>query len=206
VKAARPPSRHRPSAVPSGPAAATSLPLANGRHERFAQELTKGASQTDAYLAAGYHGSRAKVRHRASGLAKRPEVAARIMVLKAAAAERAEVEGADVLRELARLGMADLRDVAAWGGDGVVFRPSEELSDDAARAVKRVRSRKVLRRTEAGEVVEEVRLEVELHDKKSALDSLGKALGLFDEEGLVAPIQVTVVGPPEVRAPTSGTG
>lgn len=31
--------------------------LKNQRHERFAQELAKGKSATDAYLAAGYAGT-----------------------------------------------------------------------------------------------------------------------------------------------------
>ena len=172
----------------------------NARHERFCHELVKGASQTEAYLLAGDHGRRTKVRHRASALAKRPEVAARIAALKRAAATEAVVEGADVLRELARLGMANLRDVATWGRDGIEFRPSAELSEDAARAVKRVRSRKLVRRTDEGEVVEEVRLEVELHDKKGALDSLAKALGLFDDERPMVPIQINVWGPPSEEA------
>jgi phage terminase small subunit len=172
---------------------ATTAPLTNARHERFCHELAKGASQTDAYLAAGYRGSRAKVRHRASALAKRSDVAARITSLKQAAAVRAEIEGAAVLRELARIGMADMRDVADWGSEGLQFRPSAELSEDAARAVKRVRSRKIVRRTEAGDVVEQVILEVELHDKKGALDSLGRALGLFEGEASKHPIQVNVL-------------
>jgi phage terminase small subunit len=183
-------------------AVASTGPLANARHERFCQELAKGASQTDAYLAAGFRGNRSKVRHRASALAKRPGVAARTTALKQAAASLAAVKGADVLRELARLGMADLRDVATWEGDGLTFRPSSQLTEDAARAVKRVRSRKSVRRTVDGEVIEDVRLEVEMHDKKGPLDSLGKAFGLFRDQAATNPITVMVVGPEQLREGT----
>jgi hypothetical protein len=50
-----------------------------------------------------------------------------------------------------------------------------------------------------GEVIEEVRLEVEIHDKKGALDSLGKALGLFRDQAPTNPITVMVVGPEQLR-------
>jgi hypothetical protein len=122
-------------------------------------------------------------------------VAARTTELKRAVAKEAVVERAEVMRELTRIAMADIRDLGAWGGEGLAFRPSTELSDDQARAVKRVRSRKFVRRSKDGGVVEEVRVEVEMHDKKGALDSLAKALGLFDEQAGVAPFIVQVLGP-----------
>jgi phage terminase small subunit len=65
--------------------------LENARHERFAQELAKGASQTDAYIAAGYRGDRTA----ASRLATK--VNNRVAELKGAAAEKSELDMSYVL-------------------------------------------------------------------------------------------------------------
>lgn len=67
--------------------------LANARHERFAQELAKGKSQTDAYLAAGYKGDRTA----ASRLSTNANIQARIEELKSAIADRVEIDEAYVL-------------------------------------------------------------------------------------------------------------
>lgn len=67
--------------------------LDNARHERFAQELAKGKSQADAYIAAGYRGDKTA----ASRLSTNVNVQARIAELKSAIAERVEIDEAYVL-------------------------------------------------------------------------------------------------------------
>lgn len=67
--------------------------LDNARYERFAQELAKGTSQTDAYLAAGYKGDRTA----ASRLSTNVNIQARVAELKTAIAERVEIDEAYVL-------------------------------------------------------------------------------------------------------------
>lgn len=94
-------------------------PLENPRHERFAQALAGGMSADGAYQAAGYRPHRGS----ASRLRANANVRRRLAELIAAAAERAEITKADVLRGLLReatLG-ADAPDaapsaarVAAW--------------------------------------------------------------------------------------------
>jgi phage terminase small subunit len=70
--------------------------LENARHERFAQELAKGASQTDAYLAAGYKGDKTA----ASRLSTNVNVQQRIAELKAKAAERTIITIHDIADQL----------------------------------------------------------------------------------------------------------
>lgn len=70
--------------------------LDNARHERFAQELAKGASQVEAYGLAGYE----PVEANASRLIRNDKVAARVAELKAAAAERAVVTIYDIADQL----------------------------------------------------------------------------------------------------------
>lgn len=70
--------------------------LSNARHERFAQELAKGQSATDAYTAAGYKGDRTA----ASRLSSNVNVQQRLTELKSKAAERAIVTVEDIARQL----------------------------------------------------------------------------------------------------------
>lgn len=70
--------------------------LDNARHERFAQELAKGASQIEAYRLAGYK----PVDANASRLISNDKVSARVDELKAAAAERAMTTVQDIADQL----------------------------------------------------------------------------------------------------------
>lgn len=67
--------------------------LDNARHERFAQELAKGKTQTEAYLIAGYTGDRTA----ASRLSTNANIQQRVDELKAVVAERVIVDEAYVL-------------------------------------------------------------------------------------------------------------
>lgn len=67
--------------------------LDNSRHELFAQEIAKGATQIEAYVKAGYE----PIEPNASRLIRNAKVSARIAEIKAAAAERVEIDEAYVL-------------------------------------------------------------------------------------------------------------
>lgn len=60
------------------------VPLQNHRHEMFAQELAKGSSQSEAYLAAGYRGNRTA----ASRLSTNVNVQDRVAYLQQEAADQ----------------------------------------------------------------------------------------------------------------------
>ena len=60
-----------------------------------------------------------------------------------------------------------------WGPDGVTLRDSSELTDDEAAMVAEV----VQTTTDKGGSIR-----LKLHDKKGALDSIAKHLGLFIEQ------------------------
>lgn len=74
-------------------------PLANARHERFAQELVKGCSQSEAYRLAGYTPSTANEAN-ASRLVRNDKVAARLAELKGEAAKEAVITAHDIARQL----------------------------------------------------------------------------------------------------------
>lgn len=77
-------------------------PLANTRHERFAQALAKGMSQVDAYEEAGYKPSRSA----ATRLAADVNIRERLAELQGRVAERTEITVAGITARLMRL--ADL--------------------------------------------------------------------------------------------------
>ena len=70
--------------------------LKNARHERFAQELAKGKTATEAYTAAGYTGDRTA----ASRLSTNVNVSARITEIQSKTVKKAEITVQSLADEL----------------------------------------------------------------------------------------------------------
>lgn len=148
--------------------------LDNPRHEKYAQELAKGASQGDAYVAAGY----ARNDSHASRLARNGKVAARVAELQAAGAEKAEIDIARVLSELAKIGFANMADYIRVSGDGDPFVDLQQLTRDQAAAIASVVVEDF--KDGRGEDARDVRkVTFKLHDKRAALVDIGNHLGMF---------------------------
>lgn len=160
-------------------------PLKNTRHERFAQELAKGSSADDAYVAAGFKENRGN----AARLKANESIQARVAELQAKGAERAEISVARVLAELARIGFSDIRKAVRWRSHVLSSRTdeetgevedffttnvdlvdSEEIDDDTAAAIAEISQ------TDKGG------LKVKFYDKRAALVDIGKHLGMFTEK------------------------
>ena len=155
--------------------------LENPRHEIFAREIAKGASQREAYRAAGYEGERRRsMDANASRLIADDKVALRVQEIQAAAAKRAEITIERTLLELAKIGYADIRKAVRWGegiaikdadgneaiSNGVAMLDSAEIDDDTAAAIAEVAQ------TRDG-------IKIKFHDKLGALEKIGKHLGMF---------------------------
>src|SRR5262249_54823420 len=160
-------------------------PLANQRHERFAQALAQGKTATEAYVLAGDKANDGN----ASRMKGNERISARVQKIVGRAAERAEVSLERVLRELAAIAFSNITKVVTWGPsaqvreeeedeDGrrvkaitsaVLLVPSEKLDQDTARAIAAVSQGS----TGA--------LRIKMHDKLAALVALGKHLGMFDQ-------------------------
>jgi len=138
--------------------------LENPKHEIFAQQVTRGKNYNQAYAIAGYKENDGN----ASNLAARPEVAARIQELKGVAAARASVTAERVLAELARIGFADITEAVRIEDGRVHLVDTSKLSPDIVAAISEIRQ------TRDG-------IAVKFHDKRAALENLGKHLGLFKE-------------------------
>ena len=138
--------------------------LDNPSHELFAQTCARGKSQSEAYVIAGYEENGGN----ASTLAAREDVAARITEFKSITAARAMVTGERVLAELARIGFADITQAVQIVNGKVQVIDTANLSPDLKAAMAEISQ------TKDG-------IKVKLHDKRAALENLGKHLGLFKE-------------------------
>ena len=154
--------------------------LPNPRHERFAQELAMGRTSEEAYATAGFKPDRGN----ASRLTANDSVRARVAEIQGRGAERAEITVEMVLRELAKIGFSDIRNVVTWGEaiavknaetgetkvtNGVALVASGDLAADAAACIAEVSQTK------------DGALKVKLHDKRAALVDIGKHLGMFKD-------------------------
>ena len=151
--------------------------LSNSKHELFALAIAQGQSVSAAYVSAGFkaHGSNA---HR---LSQNEHVKARVAELMAAATEKAGVTIARVVEELAKVGFANMADYMRGGEDGDPYLDFSALTRDQAAALAEVTVEdfKEGRGKDARDVR---RIKFRLADKLSALEKLGKHLGMFKEK------------------------
>ena len=99
------------------------------------------------------------------------------------------ITAAEVVRELALIGMADMSDFVRIDEGGMIqANPLDTLSEGRSRIVKKVKEKRTIRTTKGtesnpdGEQIMEATYEFELHDKVKALELLAKHLGLLIEK------------------------
>lgn len=148
------------------------------KQERFVAEYLIDLNATQAAIRAGY--SEKTADQQGSRLLANVKVAADIAEAKAKRSERTLINQDMVLNELAKIGFADIRKAVSWGSvpeandDGERLYPvelmaSEAIDDDTAAAISEVSL------TAQG-------VKIKMYDKKAALDSIGKHLGMFVEK------------------------
>lgn len=165
------------------------------RRSRFVDEYLIDLNGSQAAIRAGYSEKGANAS--AARLLANVSIQAAIQERMKDREQRTEITQDRVLKELARIGFADLREI--FTSTGHIKRP-DEWSDAMGAAVSSI---EVVVRP-SGEVDEEGRPEVEhvhkirLWDKNSALEKIAKHLGMFLDTGLgdkSRPIHIEVVNP-----------
>lgn len=98
--------------------------LSNSRHERFAQALAKGLSQSEAYEEAGYKPSRSA----AARLAADVNICERVSAIQNRAAERTEISVASITERLLAIATK-----AEKSGDAPMLQAARASLMDAAK-------------------------------------------------------------------------
>jgi phage terminase small subunit len=143
------------------------------RQSLFVAEYLIDLNARQAAIRAGY--AKGSAADRGWELLNRcPPVMARLKEAMAERAQRTQIDAERVLKELARIAFADMRNYLTEGPQKtLVVRPLAELSDDDVAAVAEVQAEgdaKTLRR-------------IKLHDKRAALELLARHLGLTGKRG-----------------------
>lgn len=141
------------------------------KQKLFIQEYLIDLNATQAAIRAGYSIDTAgSIGHE---ILKKPEIQIAIQEAFDKRSKRTEITQDMVLAELARCGFSNMANYAKWNPDGVTLVSSEDLTEDAARCVAEV-SQTVT--AEGGTV------KFKLHDKISALEKVGRHLGMFKDK------------------------
>lgn len=137
------------------------------KQQRFVEEYLVDLNATQAYIRAGYmaRGNAAEVN--AARLLRNAQVTAAIAAQRAKLSEAAQVETVQVVKELARVALSDVRKV--FKDDGSVMHP-REFDDATAAAVASI------------EFDPEGGFKIKLWDKNSAADKLMKHLGGYERD------------------------
>ncbi len=141
---------------------------------RMVEEYVKDFNGIRAYKTAGGKARGAAGRACAAQILSYDHVQAAIRLKQNEMREQSGVEVMDVIRELMRIGFADMKDFAKWSSGTVSMTPSEELDPSLSSAVQ-----------EVSETISKIgvsTVKVKLHPKLPALKMLGEHLNLFGKE------------------------
>lgn len=138
------------------------------KKRKFALEYLKDLNGAQAAIRAGYSKNGAAVT--ATNLLIDPNVKEIIEQEQAKHAEKSGITIERVLKEYAKIGFSDITDYLDYDNSGVRLKASKDLADGKTAAISEVRAD-----VESGEV------RIKLHDKKNALDSIARHLGMFKD-------------------------
>jgi phage terminase small subunit len=162
-----------------------SQPLRADMRERFCREYIIDLDGTQAAIRAGYSAKTASVQA-SKDLLRNPHVRARIAFLQAKTVNGLEINAINVVRELAKLGLANMDDYMTVQTDGSAVLDLGDTSRDQRAAIQEL---VVDEYTDGkGDAARDVkRTRIKLHDKRGALVDLGRHLGIFEADNQQGP-------------------
>jgi phage terminase small subunit len=150
----------------------------NERQRRFVDEYLKDLNATQAAIRAGY--SKKTSEQTASRLLSFVKVKEAIAEAMKNREKRTEITQDKVLRELAKIGFANMADYMKAGADGDPYLDFSKLTPDQAAALVEVTVEDF--KDGRGEDARDVRrVKFKLADKRAALVDIGKHLGMFKD-------------------------
>lgn len=154
------------------------------KQARFIAEYLIDLNATQAAIRAGYsEDSATEIGY--ENLTK-PHIAAEIRKRQEDTAAALSITRESVLRELKRIGFADIRKVARFEGGELHVADSDDLTEDEAAAISELSMSESESTTDTGSSSSRTR-KVKLHDKVKALENLSKHLGLLDPDPTKTP-------------------
>jgi len=141
------------------------------RQERFVDEYMIDLIATQAAIRAGYSAKHAS--NIASNLMGKNQVLEAIARRMALRSKRTGIIADRVLRELARVGFANITDVA----DTATVSVKEDADCDDTAAIQSIKVKTIP--TDDGDIVER---EIKMHDKLKALEQIGRHLGMWNDK------------------------
>ena len=144
------------------------------KQTRFVEEYVVDFNAAGAARRAGY--SQKTATEIGAENLRKPHIARALQAKQTRLTARTEITAEKVLREYARLGFADIRDVLELRGGQVFVKDSTEWTEDQAAAISEIAQLK------------DGSIRVKQHSKTHALDALGRYLGLD------APKEVDIIG------------
>lgn len=143
------------------------MPRLTAKQARFVDEYLIDLNATQAAIRAGYSAHTAE--WIGPQLLGKNHVRERIASAQRERSARTGITADRVVQELAVLGFADLTDYVEWGPAGIQLKSSATLDSNKRRAVIEVSE------TRQG-------IKIKLADKKGSLDSLGRHLGIYEQQ------------------------
>jgi len=168
-----------------------SKPLKNAKHERFCQEMMIDNNKARSYKST-YPDSKQKSADEAgSKLSRNTKVKSRLDYLRSILAKKYNVTQERVIEEYAKIAFANQQDYL--GVDNSIVDISQ-IDRDQAAAVESVQTTVNKTTNKSGtKEYETLNVKIKLHSKTSALDSLGKHLGIFEKDNAQRDINISVV-------------
>lgn len=149
------------------------------KQEAFCNEYLIDLNATQAAIRAGYSiDTASEMGYENLG---KPHLQSLISELKAIRSKRCEISQDNVLKELAKIGFSDIRDF--YNGNGQLKLP-HDMSDQAAACLSGIDVDEIFGfnpESEQREKIGETK-KIKLHNKITALDLLGRHLGIFEKD------------------------
>ena len=153
------------------------------RQAQFVQEYLIDLNATQAAIRAGYSVKTAN--EQAARLLANVSIQTAIQTAIKARTERTQITQDWVIHRLALLADSNLKKVCTWDAGGVSFTDSESLTDEDTYPLAEVVLKETIKEAEGGDELvlhREKRIKIATPgDKRAALETLGKHLGMFQE-------------------------
>ena len=149
----------------------------NAMQRRFVQEYKVDLNATQAAIRAGYSENTAY--SQGHDLLKKPEISEAIEHELEMCCERTRVTKDKIIRELARIGFANVGKILDDAKGGLL----DGLSEDDLASISSVKTKTIKNRGGNDDDDEYmIEREIKFHDKGKALEQLGRHLGMFNDK------------------------